>query len=445
MPGSTVRWNGPHLRWLRDGACEIEDGTGLLDLSRLRNHRHVLVGVSGGSDSMALLHLLHAAGFECEAVTVDHGLRAGSAAEADYVREACRDLDVRHQVRRWSTARPGPGLSRRAREARRTLLAGAGTTLLSGAPIVLGHTLDDQAETVRMRARRGGGTLGLSGIPPLARLANGRAVVRPLLGTSREALRGYLRRRALHWIDDPSNADRSFERVRVREGCHGIDNAAVARLARVAWRMRLALMRDVARLFDEGLTLAAPGYWRLDTASRGGHGPRDEVLVLAVRVLAAVEGGRMQLPPADAVRRAVARDAFSISRTVVRREGALFLFRRELRNLPESRSAAEGSAWDGRFSLWGSTGTVRTWNALDVKGAKGLSPWQRDVLCALPHVEGARGHGPLWAPVKRVWRLWSEIVSQSDVAIVNALERAEGRHRFGARAERLRRAYAPTS
>ncbi|MEL7453182.1 MAG: tRNA lysidine(34) synthetase TilS, partial [Pseudomonadota bacterium] len=181
------------------------------------------VGVSGGSDSLALLVLTHdwavRRGCSLIALTVDHGLRDGSRAEADDVARVCDGLGVSHQILSWKP--PGASASAaEARLARHTLLANA-LRRLGGQYLLLGHTEDDQAETVAMRCQRGGGGLGQAGIRPVTVSPvwpDGRGIIliRPLLSARRGQLRDILQARDLTWIEDPTNADPAYERVRMR-------------------------------------------------------------------------------------------------------------------------------------------------------------------------------------------------------------------------------------
>ncbi|MEZ5946146.1 MAG: tRNA lysidine(34) synthetase TilS [Hyphomonas sp.] len=181
----------------------------------------VCVAVSGGGDSLALLVLAAAwakrRGRTILSFTVDHRLRPEAAAEARHVAGISRDLGIRHETLAWAAPKAGQAV---ARAARHDLLAGAAAQADSRL-ILTAHTEDDQAETVLIRARSGSGWYGLAGIQTLAvtpATGNGSdaLVARPLLGMSREALRGVLTAEGLRWIEDPSNSDPRFERVRMR-------------------------------------------------------------------------------------------------------------------------------------------------------------------------------------------------------------------------------------
>jgi tRNA(Ile)-lysidine synthase len=175
------------------------------------------VAVSGGADSMALLHLLAdhagAGGPAVAAVTVDHHLRAGSGDEAAAVGRACAALGVPHTVCDWHWDGRG-NLEAAARAGRMAAIAAWARAAGIGA-VALGHTADDQAETLLMRLGRGSGVDGLAAMAPRRR-ALGLVWLRPLLRARRAELRAYLTGRGIGWIEDPMNDDPAFGRVRAR-------------------------------------------------------------------------------------------------------------------------------------------------------------------------------------------------------------------------------------
>jgi tRNA(Ile)-lysidine synthase len=203
------------------------------------------VAVSGGPDSLALLLLAEAAfPGRVRAATVDHGLRPESAAEAGFVAELCRARGIAHEILTVHVARAGAGLQAAAREARYAALAGwmreHGLFLL-----LTGHHADDQAETLLMRLNRGSGIAGLAGVRARA-LFHGIILARPLLGWRREALADLVRAEGLIAVEDPSNADETYDRVRLRR-----------RLAQSAWLDPAALARSAAALAEAEEALAA--------------------------------------------------------------------------------------------------------------------------------------------------------------------------------------------
>lgn len=185
-------------------------------LRRLRGR--ILVAVSGGADSVALLHLLHRAArhidLQLTVAHLDHGLRAESGADAAFVTELAAGLGLPVCGERIDVAArlaPGRGGPEEiAREVRREFLERSARQ--SACPwIALGHHRDDQAETFLLRLLRGAGTSGLAAMeyftPPY---------VRPLLGVSRAELLDDLTRQGLNWREDPSNQSLEFTRNRLR-------------------------------------------------------------------------------------------------------------------------------------------------------------------------------------------------------------------------------------
>ena len=184
----------------------------------LVDHRDSTLGVavSGGGDSMALLHMTvawsRARASRLIAATVNHGLRAEAADEARMVAQACAGLGVPHRTLMWNGWTGTGNLQDAARKARQSLLREwAGAERLDA--VLLGHTADDQAETVLMRLARGSGVDGLSGMDAVDRTG---LFLRPLLDLSRQDLRDWLQDRGIGWAEDPSNDDLRFDRVKAR-------------------------------------------------------------------------------------------------------------------------------------------------------------------------------------------------------------------------------------
>ena len=192
------------------------------------------IALSGGGDSVALMHIVASwarrRGVRAAAATVDHGLRDGSAAEAEAAAAAARSLGLEHAILRWDGAGHG-NLMDRARRARQWLLSDwARKTGLDA--VALGHTKDDQAETLMMRLSRGAGIDGLSAMAARRR-ADDMLWLRPMLDCGRAEIRDWLRQIGADWIDDPTNENPRFERVRIRRLMTelGIDPATLAQSA----------------------------------------------------------------------------------------------------------------------------------------------------------------------------------------------------------------------
>lgn len=257
----------------RDGEPLADFELGPL-FSGLSSFQKILVAVSGGPDSMALLHLLHRwGGIGLVAATVDHGLRPEARGEALRVAEFCKILAVRHRILDWSGEKPATGLQEAARDARYALLAAFAREENAGA-IVTAHTRDDQAETFLMRLARGSGLSGLIGM----RVETGRndlPLLRPLLHVPKSRLIATVRQAGIDYAEDPSNKDPRFTRVRLRGLMdtlrkEGIDSSRIAllsqRLARADAALESAVDEAERKLFVTGegrVTADAAALFRL--------------------------------------------------------------------------------------------------------------------------------------------------------------------------------------
>lgn len=212
----------------------------------------VVVGCSGGPDSTALLALAVDAGLAPVAVHVDHGLRVASAAEADVVADLAARLGARFRAVRVAVA-PGANLEARARAARYEALEAARVAEDASA-VLVGHTADDQAETVLLNVLRGAATTGLAGMP-----ARRGAIVRPLLGWRRAETRAWCERLGLPVLDDPMNHDRSFRRVAVRHEVMPLLERVAGRDLTPVLARQARILREESEFLDELAAAAWPG------------------------------------------------------------------------------------------------------------------------------------------------------------------------------------------
>jgi len=325
------------------------------------------VAVSGGSDSLSLLVLATeyatSSGVRVCAVTVDHGLRPEAAAEAAFVASLCEGLEIDHTTLAWQGVKPltdGPAAARQARYA----LIGEFALDVAADLVLTGHTADDQAETVWMRMAREaegeGRSLGrgLAGIPARSLLPGGTLLARPLLGVSRQRLRDYLASFPQSWIEDPSNNDPAYERVRVRRqlSADPLLRGRLQDLAGLMARWRALLSRDTAALLTHLARLGAGQVFRFDL-ELALAAPRP-VLVHAVQALLAAAGGARHLASRQKVEALlsalVSGDAsrMTVAGCVVEREGAMLRFYRELRNVDSTFvDPGETVLWDGRLEV----------------------------------------------------------------------------------------------
>jgi len=176
------------------------------------------IALSGGGDSVALMHILaqcfDPGKVQLFAATVDHGLRDGSTDEARHAGALANSLGIPHEILTWRDWDGKSNLQDQARRARFALLA-QWARKYGIREVALGHTADDQAETVLMRLIRSAGVTGLAAMP-VRRTLYGMGVFRPLLGITRKQLRDYLTQHDISWAEDPSNKDTQYDRIKVR-------------------------------------------------------------------------------------------------------------------------------------------------------------------------------------------------------------------------------------
>lgn len=230
----------------------------------------ILVACSGGADSLALLAATifeaRRDGIRVIGATVDHGLQAGSADQAAAVVAQMAELGADETATIRVTVDPGPaGIEAGAREARYAAL-GQLAAHFGAELVLLGHTRDDQAETVLLGLARGSGGRSLSGMRPVFDL-DGTTASRPLLGITRAQTEAACVAEGIGWWDDPHNADDGFARVRVRRRVLPVLEAELgpgiaAALARTGEQLRadmefieasVELVRDAVQV-DGGLS-----------------------------------------------------------------------------------------------------------------------------------------------------------------------------------------------
>lgn len=331
------------------------------------------VAVSGGCDSMALALLAHiwarARGGRVVALTVDHRLRPESAAEARLVRRRLQAGDIEHRILRWAGPYPTSGIQAAAREARYDLLTDW-CRRHAVLHLLLAHQRDDQAETLLMRLAHGSGDDGLAAMSAVSQ-RDGVRLLRPLLAVPRARLIATLEKKGVAWIDDPSNADLRFERVRWRRELEvggavagGFLRHALALAARAHGIARGSRDDNVAMLLaavcpmPEGHLLLPAGLLAGSSAAVAG--------AVLSRCLLAV-GGDTHPPQSEALMRLVAEiqePARLRGRTlagcrIVPWRGTVLICR-EPAAVPATSSIGPGSgiAWDRRFALRLAPGAV---------------------------------------------------------------------------------------
>lgn len=240
-------------------------------LAALSAHRSLLLAVSGGPDSVALMLLAakwrERAKHEIAVATVDHGLRRESRAEARQAGAWARALGFEHHLLSWTGDKPATRIQERAREARYALLA-ACARKIGATAIVTAHHADDQAETILFRLARGSGVAGLAGMAAESNVG-AVALLRPLLDLRKDELENICRRAKHPFLIDPSNANEDFARVKLRKlrpllAAHGLNDAALLRLGERARRADAALERCASIASASAIVDVANSHSRFD-------------------------------------------------------------------------------------------------------------------------------------------------------------------------------------
>jgi tRNA(Ile)-lysidine synthase len=356
------------------------------------------VAVSGGSDSVALLHILSRC-FEPGRVkllvaTVDHGLRPEAAQEAETVAALAGQLGHAHFTLRW-TGWDGCGNMQDAARRARYRLLGEWARSHRIAVLAVGHTADDQAETVLMRLARSAGVTGLAAMPE-RRTMHGITIIRPMLGLARADLRDYLTRNALGWAEDPSNSDLRYDRIKARRALQALAplGLTVKALANVAQNMASArealdwysflAARDIAVIDGGDVALDLRQFRTLpcETARR-----------LLLRSMTWIGGG--EYPPRSAALKEVldaarqGRSATLAGCRILRHDDKIWICREY--NAVRREICAVGDTWDSRWHLNGKNGAGCEVRPLGRRGLMACGDWRetgrpRAALIASPAV-----------------------------------------------------------
>jgi len=400
---------------------------------------HLAIAVSGGSDSLALCLL--ADGWarrrkgRVTALTVEHGLRPESAAEARQVRRWLKARDISHRILPWRGDKPTSGIQAAARAARISRLADwcARHHVLH---LLSGHQMEDQAATVILRLSAGSGGDGLAAMPLVQDVRTsdgvGTRLIRPLLSVPEDRLKATLGRRSQAWIDDPSNHDRGYARTRLAASIDALGNEGISveRLARVARRAgsdRTALDWAVGVLLSKAAVLHPAGFATLEWAPWS-TAPESVSLRTLIRLLTMV-GGRTFGPRLERAERLSVglRTAYPARATtlggcrIMPRHGTLLICREPgvvepaLEMMPGERRL-----WDNRFQvrlpniakirgqcILGKLGLegIATFRRVMTDGGEAMEVippparpalpafWDLDGLLAVPHLKYSRAPG----------------------------------------------------
>jgi tRNA(Ile)-lysidine synthase len=317
------------------------------------------------------------------ALTVDHGLRSESKAEARQVGAWLAARDIPHKILTWRGSKPGSNVQAMARQARYQLLADW-CRRHGVIDLLVAHHQEDQAETLMLRLMRGSGVDGLAAMMPVARRNNIR-LLRPLLGTPKSRLQASCKKFRQAWVDDPANQNDSFARVRVRKLMtdYAGDGLTAERLSATATRMAqaaAALDQAAQDLLAGAVRFYPEGYAEID-ANRLPATPREIGLRTLARVLGAVGGGeyRPRYDRLNSIFDAVCSHTLGRGRTLagchLMADKNLVRVMRENRHIePLALKAGAALLWDGRFEV--RLGKVRGGNNTGLQvDALGRAKW----------------------------------------------------------------------
>lgn len=216
--------------------------------------KYVAVAVSGGVDSVCLVHWCKMAGLNIVALHVNHGLRAAADGEAEYVQDLCKKLNVPCYVFCWTGEKPQAGLESVARDVRYKFMTDFCRKNNVDA-LFVAHQADDQIETFLMNLGRGSGLFGLAAMRRET-LRDGVKIVRPLLDVSRAELKQFCDDNNIKYFVDEMNLDEHYTRVKIRKNRHlmndklGISDARILLAIQNLGRLRDKIDADVAKLVD---------------------------------------------------------------------------------------------------------------------------------------------------------------------------------------------------
>ncbi len=333
-------------------------------LARLLRFPRLALAVSGGPDSLALMHLVagwRGAARAVSVLTVDHALRAGSREEAETVSAGAHALGFPHRILTWRHGPVEARIQARAREARYSLMADYCAAHDIPA-LVTAHHLDDCAETFLMRLARGSGLDGLAAIPEEGSWA-GLTLLRPLLDVPKARLVATVCAAGIPFVTDPSNADPRFERTQLRgamqtlEGL-GLTAEAIALSAKRLRRARVSLDADTDRFLETCEERSPAGYVSVDLEAL--FGTSEEIALRTLQRLVGAVGGAFEparLAKFEALLEAMKTDPTKAHTLggcqVVPHAGRLYGFREmRKRGLPVLHlRPGERTLWDNRFRI----------------------------------------------------------------------------------------------
>ncbi len=383
----------------------------------------IAVAVSGGIDSMCLAMLAQdwasTRDGRAIALTVDHGLRSESAAEAQHVANLCKALGIEHHLLRWQPPALTHAIQQQARDARYGLLT-SWCQQQHVLHLLTAHHQGDQAETLFFRLARGSGLDGLASMPAISYHANMR-LLRPLLAFSKQQLLETLAARKLEWVEDPSNRSLNYTRNSIRAQLQAVQQPERLRAEAAELTQRLGIIRHhletgLASQLAKAVSVFPGGYATVDTSAFLSLAP-EYALRLLTDLMQTLGGDSYRLRSEKIAR--LYQDMCAVGSFTRRTLGGLvlvwqersnsFLFCREPKAAGASLTLTPGlpQLWDQRFQVSHTSKNPLRVAALGTKGARIIKDlnhkaalsvpksalicfpafWRLEELVAVPHID----------------------------------------------------------
>ena len=326
------------------------------------NHDKIALAVSGGRDSMALMCLVYrwkahlALNIEIEVLTVNHNLRKTAEDECRFVKKIAKDYGFRHKELTWEHENIETSIQEKARNARYQLMLDY-VREENIDTILTAHTSDDNIETFIMRLAKGSGLDGLKSINEI-RYEDGIQIVRPLLSLSRSLTTEILRSTGNEWVDDPTNEDESFERVKIRNNISSLSSFNMSSDNLTKTIQRLARAHESIRFFtnlvsQELVELSELGHADVNFDKLRNY-PKEIILRVLAKALTDINGGTVSLSSLETVFTELIKTERSktLNGCQIIPQKDKYLIVRENRGIsPVEIKINERISWDGRFDV----------------------------------------------------------------------------------------------
>ena len=326
------------------------------------NHDRIALAVSGGRDSMALMCLVYrwkahlALNIEIEVITVNHNLRKAAEDECRFVQKIAKDYGFRHKVLTWEHEYIETSIQEKARNARYQLMLDYAREENIDT-ILTAHTSDDNIETFIMRLAKGSGLDGLKSINEI-RHADGIQIERPLLSLSRSLTTEILRSTGNEWVDDPTNEDERFERVKIRNNISSLSSFNISSGNLTKTIQRLTRAHESISFFtnlvsQELVELSELGHADVNFDKLRNY-PKEIILRVLAKALTDINGGTVSLSSLEAVFTELIKTERSktLNGCQIIPQKNKYVIVRENRGIsPAEIKINERISWDGRFDV----------------------------------------------------------------------------------------------